>query len=136
MSRKKKAPRPDRGHEAKKKNRSTFPALVALPGKWCNAYMAGHVPMTVKTAALDVLGKPCILCGHASRFIAAMESPAVLVGPPPGPATVVVGLCKSCAPKELREGRVGALRRSSEDAEAIYQAVLFALAPPASGADQ
>ena len=137
MSKKRKAPGRARPG-AKEKNGTNLPALIAIPGRWCNAFRGKDwpktVPLAVKAATLTVIGRGCIVCGKPARFAGVMEVPSL--NAPLGKTTVVIGTCRHCAPSGMREGRMDALEASPEDAEKILSAVLFALAPPASGKDQ
>ena len=137
MSHKRKAPG-RAGPGAKEKNGTNSPALIVIPGHWCNAFrgkdLAKTVPLAVKAATLAVIGRGCIVCGKPARFAGILEVP--LPNDPLGKASVIIGMCRHCAPKGMREGRMDALEASPDDAEKILSAVLFALAPPASGAAQ
>lgn len=137
MSRKRKAPGRARPG-AKEKDTTKLPALIAIPGRWCNAFRGKDwpktIPLAVKAATLAVLGRGCIVCGKPARFAGVLEVPSPT--DPTGKTTVVIGQCRRCAPARMREGRMDALDTSPEEAEKILSAVLFALVPPASGTDQ
>lgn len=137
MSRKRKAPGRARPG-AKEKIRTKLPALIVIPGRWCNAFRGKDwsktVPLAVKAATLAVIGRGCIVCGKPARFAGVLEVPSP--NDPLGKTSVVIGTCRHCAPSGMRAGRMDALEASPDDAEMILSAVLFALAPPASGADQ
>lgn len=137
MSRKRKAPSRAR-LGAKEKDGTKLPAIIAIPGRWCNAFRGKDwpktVPLAVKAATLAVIGRGCIVCGKPARFAGVLEDPSL--NDPLSKTSVVIGTCRRCAPDGMREGRMDALDTSPEEAEKILSAVLFALVPPASGADQ
>ncbi|MEA4857750.1 MAG: hypothetical protein AAGU21_13745 [Solidesulfovibrio sp.] len=134
MAKKKKASRPDRGHEAKKKSRSTFPAVILVAGLWRNTFMgndlARTVPLALQASTLSMVGRPCLLCGQPARFAGIMEFPVPAL--PIGPATAVVGMCSACTPPGMREGRVDPLEASPEFAQKVRDAIVLLLIPSAS----